>query len=46
VEFKNEGFVYLESLIGGYFDDWKGNIEGIDHKRLLNKMIKQGVFER
>jgi hypothetical protein len=46
VEFNNEGDVYLEYLTGGWFDEWKGNIEGIDSKRLLNKMIKQGVFER
>jgi len=46
VKFNNREDVDLESLIGGYFDDWKGNIEGIDSKRLLNKMIKQGVFER
>ena len=44
--FENRGDVYLKYLIGGYFDDWKGNIEGIDEKRLLNAMIKQGVFER
>ena len=46
VEFNNEGDVYLEYLTGGWFDVWKGNIEGIDSKRLLNKMIKDGVFER
>ena len=44
VEFKNGLRVDLGSLIGGYFDDWKGNIEGIDSKRLLNVMIKQGMF--
>jgi hypothetical protein len=44
VEFENGGGVDLGSLIGGYFDDWKGNIKGIDSKRLLNLMIKQGVF--
>ena len=44
VEFKNGGYVYLPSLIGGQFSDWKGNIEGIDNKRLLNVMIKQGLF--
>jgi hypothetical protein len=44
---KNDGGVYLNALIGGRFNsDWKGNIEGIDSKRLLNLMIKQGVFER
>ena len=48
VEFKNEGSVNLKSLIGGdgYFVEWEGNIEGIDSKRLLNMMIKQGLFER
>ena len=46
VEFKNGGDVDLGSLIGGYFDDWKGNIEGIDSKSLLNKMIEDGVFDR
>jgi hypothetical protein len=46
VEFKNEGNVYLKSLIDGWFDEWSGNIEGIDSKRLLNKMISLGLFER
>ena len=44
VKFENEGDVYLDALIGGRFDEWKGNMEGIDSKRLLNLMIKQGVF--
>ena len=49
VEFRNGDDVYLRSLIGGstldgWIKDWKGNIEGIDPKRLLNVMIKQGVF--
>ena len=46
VEFRNFGYVKLISLMGGYFDDWKGNIEGVDSKRLLNKMISLGIFER
>ena len=46
VEFRNFGYVKLISLMGGYFDDWKGNIKGIDEKRLLNKMISLGLFER
>ena len=46
VEFRNEDRVYLESLIGGFFNKWKGNIEGIEPKRLLNKMISLGIFER
>ena len=46
VEFNNEGGVDLDSLTGDWFSAWEGNIEGIDSKRLLNKMIKDGVFER
>jgi hypothetical protein len=37
VTFNNSGDVNDSS-------DWKGNIEGIDSKMLLNLMIKQGVF--
>jgi hypothetical protein len=44
VEFNNGSNVLLKQI--GYFYDWKGNIEGVDPKRLLNMMIKQGVFER
>jgi hypothetical protein len=46
VEFNNTGSVNLRSLIGGdgLFHKWKGNIEGIDSKRLLNFMISKGVF--
>ena len=44
MEFKNGGDVYLRALIGGHFKDWKGNIEGIEGKRLLNLMIKRGMF--
>jgi len=44
VVFKNEGSVYLKSIIGGWFQDWKGNIKGIEPKVLLNGMIKKGVF--
>jgi len=46
VEFRNKGQVWLDALIGDWFSEWKGNIEGIDSKRLLNKMIKDGLFER
>jgi len=42
VVFNNGGGVFF----GGWFHSWEGNIEGIDSKRLLNKMIKDGVFER
>ena len=44
VEFRNRGDVDLQSLIGRQFNYWKGNIKGIASKRLLNVMIKQGVF--
>ena len=44
VEFKNGGLVRLDSLVGGYFHKCKGNIKGIDSKRLLNVMIKRGMF--
>jgi hypothetical protein len=50
--FSNGGNVNLGSLLergylsGGWFEDWTGNIEGIDDKRLLNKMIKDGLFDR
>ena len=44
VEFRNGGDVGLDALIGGWFDEWKGNIEGIQGKRLLNLMIKKGMF--
>lgn len=44
VEFKNGAYVELKSLIGGWLDDWGNNIEGIDIKRLLNLMIKRGLF--
>ena len=49
VQFGNEGDVHLDSIFGeedGYFPDWSGNIEGIDPKRLLNKMISIGLFDR
>ncbi len=41
--FLNGGSVYLP-LIGGWFDEWSGNIEEIDRHRLLNLMIKRGLF--
>ena len=44
VVFNNRGTVDLESLTGGWFDEWIGNIKCIDIKRLLNLMIKKGMF--
>jgi hypothetical protein len=46
IEFRNGGDVYLNSLIKDAFRHWKGNIEGIGSTRLLNKMIKDGLFEK
>ena len=46
VEFNNSGSVLLKSIVGGYFQSWPGNIEGINEWDLLNLMIKQGVFQR
>ena len=46
VEFHVGRNVYLGSLIGGYFMLWDGNIEGIRHGRLLNKMISLGLFDK
>ena len=44
-EFRNGGSINLRSLTGDYFfHEWSGNIEGIDSKRLLNVMIKRGMF--
>ena len=44
VEFRNGGSVYLRALIGGTIFQWKGNIEGVESKRLLNLMISKGMF--
>ena len=44
VVFENGGDVNLGSLIGDYSNRWSGNIKGVDSKRLLNSMIKQGIF--
>ena len=44
VKFNNGGDVKLSSTGIGYFDNWSGNIKGIDPKSLLNVMIKQGMF--
>ena len=44
VVFMNGGDVYLESLTDEWFNDWSGNIEGIDSNRLLNFMINKGMF--
>jgi hypothetical protein len=44
VEFNNSGDVNLGALVGGWFDDLGINIKGVGSNRLLNLMIKQGLF--
>ena len=44
VRFENQGYVWLDTLVGGWFKGWKGNIEGVDPKRLLNLMIDKKLF--
>ena len=44
VRFENQRDVWLDSLVGGWFDEWAGNIEGVDPKRLLNLMIDKSLF--
>ena len=44
VRFQNQRDVWLGSLVGGWFEDWKGNIGGVDPKRLLNLMIDKSLF--
>jgi hypothetical protein len=44
--FENQGSVNLSSLVGGWFEEWAGNIEGVDPKRLLNLMIKREIFDK
>jgi hypothetical protein len=46
VVFNNQWHVDLESIIDGRFDEWKGNIKGVDSTRLLNVMISKGIFQR
>ena len=44
VEFRNGGRVYLDGILGVWLDDWEGNIEGVNNKRLLHLMISKGLF--
>ena len=44
VGFKNGGDVNLGQIFRVWLQDWSGNIEGVDSKRLLNLMISKGVF--
>jgi len=46
VVFNNSGSVLLKSIVGGYFQSWPGNIEGINEWDLLNVMISKGIFKR
>jgi hypothetical protein len=44
VEFRNKGGVWSGSLIGGWFDEWSGNIKGVHPTDLLNHLIQKGAF--
>jgi hypothetical protein len=44
VEFNNGGAVIIRSIIPGWLSNWEGVIRGINTKRLLNLMIKRGMF--
>lgn len=46
MEFENMGDIYLKSTIGGWIKDWEGSIKGISTKRILNKMIGEGLLIR
>jgi hypothetical protein len=46
VKFNNSGNIRLELLGGIWFDKWKGNIKGIGYRRLLNKMVSLGLFDK
>ena len=46
VEFNNGDRVHVKFIHPAYFHRWNGNIEGIDPKTLLNKMIQRGIFSR
>jgi hypothetical protein len=46
IVFNNKGWVDLSHLLGGLDYEWEGHIKGIYKRRLLNKMISIGLFER
>lgn len=46
IKFNNDGAVFLYSIVGGWFSDWKGIIDGVNHGRILNKMVEDGLFDR
>lgn len=43
VKFNNSGDIRLNER---WFYEWEGHIEGIGYKRLLNKMVSLGLFDR
>ena len=45
VEFRNWTHPRTDYLFKGWFYNWKGNINGIQPNRLLNKMIENGLFD-
>ena len=45
VEFHNSGVVIFDLDGLRYIHNWDGNIEGINDKKMLNLMIKKGIFQ-
>jgi hypothetical protein len=43
---KEDANIYLKELLGGWLDEWSGNISGINSKTLLYKMVALGLFDR
>ena len=44
--FEGPEYFYLGPFIEEFFHYWDGNIEGLHPKRLLNKMISLGLFDK
>ena len=44
VYFNNNREINIKRLVGTWFDFWHGNIKNVDDIRLLNLMIKKGMF--
>jgi|LauGreSBDMM110SN_4_FD.fasta_scaffold250780_1 hypothetical protein len=40
------GFIQIKPMMGIWFQNWEGHIDGIDSTRLLNKMVSIGLFNR
>ena len=45
IVFENGTVIWLDSL-GINSNQWEGNLEGINTRRIINKMIELGLFDR